>query len=298
MNAKEGRRAPALLLLAVVGAAAIICGGGAAAPFAMQAREALLAFSSDRNGHPDLFVLASAGGVPRALTSGQASDRSPVFAPNGQTLLFVSDRIAGNNDIWRVRIDGSGLKQLTESRDDDGAPDWSPDAAHIVYSEYHVASYDLYSMRADGSAKTRLANDLSNDVQPRWSPDGQSIAFVRSCQMPEPCMKNAANRSDGPGRALHPRPGHRPTATVEEEQRRRDRSALVSEGQVDRVRLRGRRKLRSLCNPAGRLRPQAPDPERRSGHGSGVVADRPATRLHQRAPWQRGGLRRRRERRS
>ena len=127
------------------------------------------------------------------------SDRSPVFSPDGRTLLFVSDRTNDNNDIWRVGVGGSGLKRLTTSGDDDARPDWSPDGRRIVYSSYHFASYDLYTMSPTGGSRKTIANDLSNDVQPQWSPDGRRIAFVRTCQEPELCMTHAANRRDGAG---------------------------------------------------------------------------------------------------
>ncbi len=133
------------------------------------------------------------------MTDSGASDRSPDFSPDGRTLLFVSDRTNDNNDIWRVGVNGSGLKRLTTREDDESSPDWSHDGRKIVYSGYHYASYELYTMRADGTGKKVIANDLSDDVQPRWSPDGRSIVFVRTCQVPEICMKHATNRVDALG---------------------------------------------------------------------------------------------------
>jgi Tol biopolymer transport system component len=187
-----------MAVLALSGVVAFACGGGKAGLVASRAASALVAFSSDRDGHPDVFVVSS-NGSPRPLTDSPSSDRSPVFSPNGKTILFVSDRVDDNNDIWRVGVDGTGLKRLTTSTDDDQTPGWSHDGKRIVYSNYHFAGYDLYTMRSDGSGKKSIANDLSDDVQPRWSPDARRVAFIRTCQVPELCMKHAANRSDGLG---------------------------------------------------------------------------------------------------
>jgi Tol biopolymer transport system component len=114
-------------------------------------------------------------------------------------VLFVSDRNKDNNDIWRIGVNGTGLRRLTTSQDDDGSPVWSPDGRTIAYSSYHFASYDLYTMRADGSGKKSIAKDLSDDVQPQISPDGRSIVFVRTCQTPELCMKHSAYNRDAAG---------------------------------------------------------------------------------------------------
>jgi len=113
-------------LCPILAAVAVASAGGAG-----NGRQAWLAFSSDRDGHPDVFVVGYPGGTPRPVTHGPSSETAPVWSPDGRSLLFVSDR-TGNYDLWRVRADGSGLARLTRSGDDDSAPDWAPDGRRIA----------------------------------------------------------------------------------------------------------------------------------------------------------------------
>ena len=57
-----------------------------------------------------------------------SSRRGRLPGENGR-ISFVSDR-AGTADIWTMRSDGSGLRNLTANSDGfDAAASWSPDAA-------------------------------------------------------------------------------------------------------------------------------------------------------------------------
>src|SRR6266566_317035 len=59
------------------------------------------------------------------LTRGKAFDANPEWSPDGTKIAFLSDR-SGNNDIWVMNADGSGLTQLTTDPHIDWDPAWSP----------------------------------------------------------------------------------------------------------------------------------------------------------------------------
>ena len=60
----------------------------------------------------------------------------------------------------------------------DGAPNWSPDGASIVFvSEIGTGKGDIWIMNADGSGRRQLTRDPANDSTPAVSPDGKWIAF-------------------------------------------------------------------------------------------------------------------------
>ncbi len=77
----------------------------------------------------DLYALQRDGTGLRQLTNDPQKDRSPAFYPDGGRLLFYSNR-SGQYEAWSVRLDGSGLVQLTrtvgsESTDTELSPDGS-----------------------------------------------------------------------------------------------------------------------------------------------------------------------------
>ena len=114
-------------------------------------------------------------------------------------LAFVTNRNAGQWDIYVMNPNGSGVAQLDPSLASDLWPSWSPDGKRIVYQSDRtvkpgppdtvitgidttitprsVAFYNLYGINADGTGFQRLAADTTNDIQPAWSPDGTKIAF-------------------------------------------------------------------------------------------------------------------------
>lgn len=92
-----------------------------------------IAFVSDRNGTPDIWVMDPDGSNQRPLTNDDAIDNQPTWAPNGKRILFVSDRSADNAQIFVVNPDGRNLRQVTSSTGVKSTPSFSPDGFGIAY---------------------------------------------------------------------------------------------------------------------------------------------------------------------
>lgn len=83
-----------------------------------------------------------------------------------------------NNDIFSVNIDGSDLKNLTESLSDNSFPAWSPGGDKIAFSTNRNGFYNIYIMDGDGKKTIRVTGgDIIDATCPSWSPDGGKIAF-------------------------------------------------------------------------------------------------------------------------
>ena len=92
-------------------------------------------------------------------------------------IVFVSDR-NGNLEIYVMDIDGKNSRNLTDNRDKDYSPSWSPDGERIVFTSERDGNSEIYVMDADGSNPRRLTENPKNDQFPSWSPDGKRIAFM------------------------------------------------------------------------------------------------------------------------
>ena len=94
-------------------------------------------------------------------------------------IAFVSDR-DGDDEIYVMNADGSGVVQLTDNGSVDRSPAWSPDGSRIVFASDRGNDediYDIYVMNADGSGVDKLTDGCSNH-DPAWSLEGDRIAFA------------------------------------------------------------------------------------------------------------------------
>jgi TolB protein len=92
----------------------------------------------------------------------------PVWSPVGDTILFVT-AASGNDEIYRIGSDGSGLQQLTQNEWEwDKHPSWSPDGQQIVFFSNRSGQDQIYIMAADGSNVHPISDGNGNDTYPVW----------------------------------------------------------------------------------------------------------------------------------
>ena len=82
-----------------------------------------LAFTSLRDGNPEVYVMNADGSGVRRLTSNPAADYVGAWSPDGTRIAFVTDR-DGNREIYRVNLDGTELINLTRSPQQESSPAW------------------------------------------------------------------------------------------------------------------------------------------------------------------------------
>ena len=111
------------------------------------------------------------------LTQSVGDDKAPAWSPDGQRIVFESDR-NGDYEVYIMSSDSSNLINLTQSVGDDKAPAWSPDGQRIAFVSNRDGNWEVYVMSSDGSNLTNLTQSAGDDRSPVWSPDGQRIAFV------------------------------------------------------------------------------------------------------------------------
>ena len=110
-----------------------------------------------------------------------SSSQSVVFdvaCEHTPQIAYVSD-VNGSNQIYAMRPDGTGRRQLTNTIAANTNPVWSPDGSRLAFLSQRDGNSEIYVMNADGGSLRRLTNDPGIESAPIWSPNGSKLAFTR-----------------------------------------------------------------------------------------------------------------------
>jgi Tol biopolymer transport system component len=113
-------------------------------------------------------------GPPVPITQGSREITYGRVSPDGTWLVFYSS--VPQEDLFVVRTDGSGLRQLTRDVFKDRNPNWSPDGRQIVFYSDRSGRYEAWTIRPDGSGLQQMTVTRGEPVlYPLWSPDGRRL---------------------------------------------------------------------------------------------------------------------------
>jgi Tol biopolymer transport system component len=128
-------------------------------------------------GALQLYISASDGSNEHPLLADPHDDYDPVWSPDGQSIVFTSDR-NGSGDLFRVDADGGRLTQLTSDAAYDDQAAFSPDGKQLVFVSTRGGGYaDLWTLDIASKRAKALTTGPGGDYRPAWSPDGRWIAF-------------------------------------------------------------------------------------------------------------------------
>ncbi len=141
----------------------------------------------EHNGARDIFLLAADGsGEEIPLVEHPADDYGPTWAPDGKSMVFVSDR-SGTYDAWLMRMaDGKpvGEPQIIK-RDTGPMHPMGFTRAGSLYYGLIADSTDVYTATIDPTTGELLSPPAKAirrfegfNHSPAWSPDGKNLAYV------------------------------------------------------------------------------------------------------------------------
>ena len=151
----------------------------------------MIAFSGDYDGNVDVYVMSSAGGVPRRLTHHPAVDEVVGWSPDGKSVLFRSTRNSYSrfNRLFTVSLEGGLPHVLPLPTAEFGA--FAPDGKHIAYvpvdNNRRLSAIGWKRYRGGKASRVWIANladlnldqvprETSNDGNPMWA--GGKVYFL------------------------------------------------------------------------------------------------------------------------
>jgi dipeptidyl aminopeptidase/acylaminoacyl peptidase len=138
----------------------------------------LVAYTFDPRGDPnrrDVRIVDAETGQCHIL-AGESEQKNfwPRWSPDGSTLMFISGR-TGFDEIWLVRHDGEGLRQLTNMGADVSEPSWSPDGKQIALTVNRGGMYDFEILDVATGIVTFIKTDKGVHSRPQWAPDSSFV---------------------------------------------------------------------------------------------------------------------------
>ena len=131
----------------------------------------------------DVWTVDLARGAVSRVSADTAFDRSPVWAPDGQRLVFTSFR-DGTRGLYARAADGTGGVERLATFEGPGplvAYDWSRDGRGLLFAvvqPVNQANIGLLSMEGDHDWELLLDDPAAAEFSVALSPDGQWIAYV------------------------------------------------------------------------------------------------------------------------
>jgi imidazolonepropionase-like amidohydrolase/Tol biopolymer transport system component len=162
----------------------------------------LIAFTSDRGGADNIWVMNADGTGARAIT--RETFRllnAPAWSPDGQYIAarkhFTTQRSLGTGEIWVYHVSGVGdgvplvERPNPQFQKELGEPAYSPDGASIYFSR-NTTSGNTFEYAQDSNRqvfaierfdiataeRVQVAGGPGGAVRPTPSPDGRYLAYV------------------------------------------------------------------------------------------------------------------------
>jgi Tol biopolymer transport system component len=128
-----------------------------------------------------LWILDRATGTATQFTSDPTAEYSPVWSPDGRSIVYSSNR-SGSLELYRRDVTGEQGEEtrLVAAGTDPVAQSWSPDGrflAYVVFDPQTHLDVWILPMAGDPTPRPFLRSPFS-ERQPQISPDGRWLAYV------------------------------------------------------------------------------------------------------------------------
>ncbi|HUF34595.1 MAG TPA: Ig-like domain-containing protein [Gemmatimonadales bacterium] len=131
-----------------------------------------IAFSSNRHGSYDLFVMNAGGDSLRRLTADGGTEGEPAWTPDGTRIVFTSTQPGAGSQLRTVLADGKDPRLLTNSPGGNHSPDVSPDGGTIAFVSAREGNQEIYLMDLSGGEARRVTRTEVRESGPRFLPGG------------------------------------------------------------------------------------------------------------------------------
>jgi dipeptidyl aminopeptidase/acylaminoacyl peptidase len=150
-----------------------------------------IVFTGIRDGQNDLYGFDLVSERLTQLTDDYYEDQEPAMSPDGEFVVFASDRPSayafdpvdiadlryGEYNLYTYHLETGALRALTTGPEAKRYPTWSPDGSKICFVSNYNGIDNLYIIDTADLRPFPITDILTNAAAPSWSPKGDAIAF-------------------------------------------------------------------------------------------------------------------------
>jgi Tol biopolymer transport system component len=154
-----------------------------------------------RDGDLDIYSMDLDGKNVKRLTNEVGYDGGPFWSYDSQWIVYRAHHPKTDKDIkdyqallkenlirptaleiWVMKADGTGKRQITSNGKANFAPYFFPGGKQIIFAsnmnDPRGRNFDLYSINVDGSELKRVTYNETFDGFPMFTPDGKKLVFA------------------------------------------------------------------------------------------------------------------------
>jgi dipeptidyl aminopeptidase/acylaminoacyl peptidase len=137
-----------------------------------------IAFSSNRGGSYDLYLMDADGSNLQRLTTDPSREAEPVWTPDGTRLVYTVTRQGEQPQLYALRPDGRPAQALTAEPGGNHSPAISADGRSLAFVSTRDGNQEIYVMPVDGGEPRRVTRTGQRDSLPRFLTNGDLIYVV------------------------------------------------------------------------------------------------------------------------
>ena len=118
-------------------------------------------------------AVCAQGDPQRVVWITATTDRNPTVSPDGNKLIFQSDR-SGRHALYMSSATGENIAVFLDSGDEPRYADWSPKGEQVVFAADVGGEDDIFVINVDGTGRQRLDDAPRKRRSPAVEPGWQS----------------------------------------------------------------------------------------------------------------------------